>query len=271
MMVTFMDEHWKAGKSSTEAALVGRERTPAADLDDGLRDDRRHGADGAGAGARKPDGGPLGRAVIGGLVMSTFATLLVLPSIFALVIGRQGAQLALALSGQPRAARITTRDSPECHGGSEAGRASATAIHRYTLRETCVAIRRNRTEDRIGLLPRGRRSGFWLLALLAGDRAARRDKKVAPSVSEPPVLQLIHPQRRKIIRIVGQPSFVQSYERTSIYPKLTAYIEKWNVDIGDKVRKGRRARGSVRARAARGVGDEEGDRGISTTKKSGWL
>src|SRR5437660_8797848 len=32
---------------------------------------------------------PLGRAVIGGLVMSTFATLLVLPSIFALVIGRK--------------------------------------------------------------------------------------------------------------------------------------------------------------------------------------
>jgi AcrB/AcrD/AcrF family len=32
---------------------------------------------------------PLGRAVIGGLVMSTFATLLVLPSIFALVIGKQ--------------------------------------------------------------------------------------------------------------------------------------------------------------------------------------
>ena len=45
---------------------------------------------------------PLGRAVIGGLVMSTFATLLVLPSIFALVIGRQGAQLAVALPGQPR-------------------------------------------------------------------------------------------------------------------------------------------------------------------------
>jgi hypothetical protein len=32
---------------------------------------------------------PLGRAVIGGLVMSTFATLLVLPSIFAMVIGRR--------------------------------------------------------------------------------------------------------------------------------------------------------------------------------------
>ena len=34
---------------------------------------------------------PLGRAVIGGLVMSTVATLLMLPSIFALVIGRKKA------------------------------------------------------------------------------------------------------------------------------------------------------------------------------------
>ncbi|HEX7449019.1 MAG TPA: efflux RND transporter periplasmic adaptor subunit [Pirellulales bacterium] len=38
--------------------------------------------------------------------------------------------------------------------------------------------------------------------------------------------------------IVGQPSFVESYERTSIYPKTTAFIEKWNVDIGDRVQKG---------------------------------
>ena len=30
----------------------------------------------------------------------------------------------------------------------------------------------------------------------------------------------------------------RSYERTSIFPKLTGYIEKWNVDIGDKVKKG---------------------------------
>ncbi len=49
---------------------------------------------------------------------------------------------------------------------------------------------------------------------------------------------MVHPQLRKIVRVVGQPSFVQSYERTSIYPKVTAFIEKWNVDIGDKVRKG---------------------------------
>jgi multidrug efflux pump subunit AcrA (membrane-fusion protein) len=49
---------------------------------------------------------------------------------------------------------------------------------------------------------------------------------------------VVQPSVRKIVRVVGQPSFIESYERTSIYPKLSAYIEKWNVDIGDKVKKG---------------------------------
>lgn len=64
------------------------------------------------------------------------------------------------------------------------------------------------------------------------------EESTAPSVSEPPLLHVVHPELRKIVRVVGQPSFTQSYERTSIYPKLTAFIEKWNVDIGDKVKKG---------------------------------
>jgi multidrug efflux pump subunit AcrA (membrane-fusion protein) len=57
------------------------------------------------------------------------------------------------------------------------------------------------------------------------------------SVSEPPAVRLIQPPRRTIVRTVGQPSFIEAYERTSIYPKMTAYIQKWIVDIGDKVKK----------------------------------
>src|SRR5579884_668961 len=79
---------------------------------------------------------------------------------------------------------------------------------------------------------------FGLLAVLAASGCAKEKKKSAPSLLEPPTLQWIYPQLKKISRIVGQPSFVQSYERTSIYPKVTAFIEKWNVDIGDKVKKG---------------------------------
>ena len=58
------------------------------------------------------------------------------------------------------------------------------------------------------------------------------------SVSKPPAVRIIQPEVRKIVRDVGQPSFIEAYERTSIYPKLTAYIDKWIVDIGDKVKKG---------------------------------
>ena len=79
-----------------------------------------------------------------------------------------------------------------------------------------------------GLAP-GRPRGVGLL------RRTRRRPRASRS---PRSSNVIHPQLRKIVRVVGQPSFVQSYERTSIYPKLTAFIEKWNVDIGDKVRKG---------------------------------
>ena len=50
-------------------------------------------------------------------------------------------------------------------------------------------------------------------------------------------MRLIQPRTRNIVRTVGQPSFIESYERTSIYPKPTAYIQKWIVDIGDKVAK----------------------------------
>jgi multidrug efflux pump subunit AcrA (membrane-fusion protein) len=84
-----------------------------------------------------------------------------------------------------------------------------------------------------------RRLGFRLLAGLALVAAGcAKEEETAPSVSEPPVLQVVHPRLRKIVRVVGQPSFVESYERTSIYPKVNAFIERWNVDIGDKVKKG---------------------------------
>src|SRR5581483_11389746 len=86
--------------------------------------------------------------------------------------------------------------------------------------------------------PRRCRLGFWILAVLVTSGCSKEKQKTAPSVSEPPALHMIYPELKSISRVVGQPSFVQSYERTSIYPKVTAFIQKWNVDIGDKVQKG---------------------------------
>jgi multidrug efflux pump subunit AcrA (membrane-fusion protein) len=74
--------------------------------------------------------------------------------------------------------------------------------------------------------------------VLAAAGCHRQAKVNFSSVSDPPTVELIQPTLRKIVRVVGQPSFIESYERTSVYPKVTGYIEKWNVDIGDKVKKG---------------------------------
>src|SRR5689334_3047789 len=58
---------------------------------------------------------PLGRAVIGGLVMSTFATLLVLPSIFAVVVGRKEYRSPSLYPGNPESAHY---DEELGEGGS---------------------------------------------------------------------------------------------------------------------------------------------------------
>ncbi|HJT35864.1 MAG TPA: efflux RND transporter permease subunit [Pirellulales bacterium] len=87
MMVTFMDDHWKQGKPSTESAILGASQRlrpilmTACAMTVGMVPMALALEKGSQMQA------PLGLAVIGGLVMSTFATLLVLPSIFAVVIG----------------------------------------------------------------------------------------------------------------------------------------------------------------------------------------
>ncbi|MGQ0634016.1 MAG: efflux RND transporter periplasmic adaptor subunit [Planctomycetaceae bacterium] len=78
--------------------------------------------------------------------------------------------------------------------------------------------------------------GLALVLLTVGCEA--KPKVATTDVSAPPKVRLVQPTLRTIVRVVGQPSFIEAYERTSIFPKVTGYIEKWNVDIGDKVRKG---------------------------------
>jgi multidrug efflux pump subunit AcrB len=89
MLVTFIDEHWKSGTRSDEAAIIGASERlrpilmTACAMTVGMVPMALALERGSQMQA------PLGRAVIGGLLMSTFATLLVVPSIFAIVIGRK--------------------------------------------------------------------------------------------------------------------------------------------------------------------------------------
>ncbi len=91
MLVTFMNEHWQKGTSSIESATKGaRERLrPILMTACAMTIGMVPMAMGLEKGSQME--APLGRAVIGGLIMSTFATLLVVPSIFAVVIGKSAA------------------------------------------------------------------------------------------------------------------------------------------------------------------------------------
>ncbi len=78
---------------------------------------------------------------------------------------------------------------------------------------------------------------FGLVAFAATAGCGQQAKIDFTDNSKPPLVQVIKPPVRTIVRIVGQPSFIESFERTSIFNKPTAYIDKWIVDIGDKVKK----------------------------------
>ena len=293
LLVTFMNEHWKEGATSVDAAVVGAgERLrpilmTACAMTVGMVPMALALERGSQMQA------PLGLAVIGGLVMSTFATLLVLPSIFVVVIGNK---LARSPSIYPDDPKSTFFDPHVFAGaGGQAARHSNGA-QQTPLRAESAGVPRGRPRPRAcrALSKRGcrKRSGESRQVRIYGDArcglypamflrknsyarhggtaapdAPRLLRKFSPrsigrgrlgctflaalstlgcgheatidftTAQKPPVFHVINPSVRNIVRIVGQPSFIEAYERTSIYPKLTAYIKEWKVDIGDKVKK----------------------------------
>jgi hypothetical protein len=99
MLVTFIDEHWKKGTPAVEASIIGASERlrpilmTACAMTVGMVPMALALEKGSQMQA------PLGLAVIGGLVMSTFATLLVLPAMFAIVIGKTVARSASVYPG----------------------------------------------------------------------------------------------------------------------------------------------------------------------------
>jgi multidrug efflux pump subunit AcrB len=122
MLVTFIDEHWKRGTPSTEAAIVGASERlrpilmTACAMTVGMVPMALALERGSQMQA------PLGRAVIGGLVMSTFATLLFVPSIFAIVIGKQTPRSPSIYPLDPESSHFDAHaQAGEGHGGGTAG------------------------------------------------------------------------------------------------------------------------------------------------------
>ena len=127
MLVTFINEHWTRGMPSAQAAIVGASERlrpilmTACAMTVGMVPMAMAFERGSQMQA------PLGRAVIGGLLMSTFATLLVVPSIFAIVIGARKARSPSIYPDDPGSGHYdpNLHDDAESDAGGAAAGATA--------------------------------------------------------------------------------------------------------------------------------------------------
>jgi HlyD family secretion protein len=66
-------------------------------------------------------------------------------------------------------------------------------------------------------------------------------KKASPPAAvanKPPEVTVVCPAYATLEWTVRQPGSIEAFEETSIVPKIAGYVQKWSVDIGDRVKKG---------------------------------
>ncbi len=73
------------------------------------------------------------------------------------------------------------------------------------------------------------------MVLLTG--CQHESKQVRPE-GGPPAVQVVYPELRTIDCRVQQPGFVNAFERTAIYSKVSGFIKAFYVDIGSEIHKG---------------------------------
>src|SRR5262249_35932433 len=81
---------------------------------------------------------------------------------------------------------------------------------------------------------------IWLtLLLLPGILSGCSDQKPPPAspIDLDPAVKVVHARYRTVKRTVEQPGVISSYERTALYAKVAGFVDKWHVDIGDRVTK----------------------------------
>lgn len=83
-----------------------------------------------------------------------------------------------------------------------------------------------------------RRTQLALLLLVGlASSCSERKPPSTPPISLSPTVKVVHAQPRTVKRTVEQPGVVNAYERTALYAKVSGFVQKWHVDIGDRVKK----------------------------------
>lgn len=78
------------------------------------------------------------------------------------------------------------------------------------------------------------------VALLGCDRPAPAPSATPPRpAAEGPAVRTVRPERKTVRHAIDQPGFnIEAFQETALYAKVSGYVAKWNVDMGDPVKKG---------------------------------
>ena len=155
------------------------------------------------------DGGeqnaPLGRAVIGGLLFATVATLFFVPTVFSIIHGRASTAPDFTLWRLPMA--------EECPGTDT------------ILRRTSAPLRADPADRRAVLAIWGEVSRMLARSALAKETA---------EAAIPTVLTTT-PNRTTLGEELVLPGTVQAYVEAPIYARTSGYLKEWRTDIGAHV------------------------------------
>jgi len=211
LLVSFAERERREGRSAADAAVVAASARVRPILMTSLAMAIGMLPLAVGTGEGGEQTAPLGRAVIGGLVASTAATLLVLPGAFALVMGWASRGTASLHPFDPTSSRFVS------------GAGAAAAILAAVLLSAATGC----ADAEWGS---GRIGGT--LAPGAGEPVTATREAAAATVSA------VVPERRTIRRACTQPGQVEPYEVTELHAKLSGFVKRVGVDIGDRVREG---------------------------------
>jgi HlyD family secretion protein len=64
-------------------------------------------------------------------------------------------------------------------------------------------------------------------------------QQATPHAATAAPVRVIKPERKTVRHPIDQPGFnIEAFQETALFARIPGYVEKWNADIGDRVRKG---------------------------------
>ncbi|WP_348626733.1 efflux RND transporter permease subunit [Methylocella silvestris] len=159
---------------------------------------------------------PLGRAVIGGLMLATCATLVFAPVLFALLRAPRSSSATMVASAASDAFRLLEGDPmPSFAVAPPSSRRLRILVLGFALAIVAVAV-----------------SGVMVRAKGEQEIAARTEELAVPRV------RLVTPTRGPKETELTLPGDVAAFNTGSIYARASGYVTSWKKDIGDRVKKG---------------------------------